>query len=94
MFLKPIKNFCSLSLQLISFNQDILCLNTTKMKNLSLYVCLPYRPVGSQMVVILPPRDIWHCTFVQGCAIYNTHDSHPNKELSCLKGQQSQVEKP
>lgn len=45
MFLKPIKNFCSLNLQLISFNQDILCLNTTKMKNFSLYVCLPCRPV-------------------------------------------------
>lgn len=34
------------------------------------------------------------CMFVQGCAIYNTHDSHPNKELSCLKGQQCQVENP
>lgn len=86
MFLKAIKNFCSLSLQLTSFNQNSLCLKT---KIFSVCLCLLCRPVDFQMGIRASQglRGTV-CSRMLPSATHMTV-TH-SKEVSFLKGQQSQ----
>ena len=78
---KTAKNFYSSSLQLISFNQDILCLKMTNVKIFSLCVGLPYRPVsgfsnGNDIASQKVPGIV---CLVRDATIYNAHDSCPEQ---------------
>lgn len=76
MFLKAIKNFCSLSLQLTSFNQNSLSEN----KNFPcMFISsLINGSVNSQMGIMCPPGDMWHC-LSKNAAVCHAHDSHPQQ---------------
>lgn len=76
MFLKAIKNFCSLSLQLTSFNQDSLCL---KMKIFSVCLCLLCTSVDSQMRICASRGICGTVCLFKDAAVCHSHDSHPQQ---------------